>query len=231
MASSWDRHPTELAQLRGARLVVASEIDQGQQWNEARLKTLTGGDRISARFMRQDFFEFKPQFTLIIAGNHKPSIRTVDEALARRIHLVPFDVQIPKEERDPDLSERLKSEWPEILTWLIEGCLEWQKIGLAPPERVTQATADYLETEDVFASWLNECCERDPDAFEESTTLYGNWKNFADTAGEKPGSQKKLSDRFKTLEGATKDRDSTTGRVIYLGYKLKRKVYDQDQNW
>ena len=126
---------------------------------------------------------------------------------------MPFGVQIPRKERDQDLFERLKAEWPEILAWLIEGSLQWQKIGLAPPERVAQATQDYLETEDVFTAWLNERCERDTDTFEESTTLYGNWKNYADTAGEKPGSQKKFSDRFKTLEGATKDRDSTTGTV------------------
>jgi putative DNA primase/helicase len=231
MASSWDRHPTELAQLRGARLVIASEIDQGQQWNEARLKTLTGGDRISARFMRQDHFEFTPQFTLVIAGNHKPAIRTVDEAMARRIHLVPFDVQIPKEERDPDLSERLKEEWPEILAWLIEGCLQWQRVGLAPPERVAQATQDYLETEDVFMSWFKERCERDTDTFEESTTLYGNWKNYAETAGERPGSQKSFSDRFKTLQGVVKERDKKTGRAIFRGYRLKRQNYDQEQDW
>jgi putative DNA primase/helicase len=181
--------------------------------------------------MRQDHFEFTPQFTLVIAGNHKPAIRTVDEAMARRIHLVPFDVQIPKEERDPDLSERLKEEWPEILAWLIEGCLQWQRVGLAPPERVAQATQDYLETEDVFMSWFKERCERDTDTFEESTTLYGNWKNYAETAGERPGSQKSFSDRFKTLQGVVKERDKKTGRAIFRGYRLKRQNYDQEQDW
>src|SRR5438874_5430904 len=94
-----DRHPTELAGLRGARLVIAQETEQGRRWSESKIKALTGGDPISARFMRQDFFEFVPQFKLMIAGNHKPSLRSVDEAIRRRFHLIPFAVTIPPEER------------------------------------------------------------------------------------------------------------------------------------
>jgi Family of unknown function (DUF5906) len=99
-ASQNDRHPTELAALRGAHLVTATETQEGRPWDETKIKLLTGGDRISARFMRGDFFEFVPQFKLIIAGNHKPSLRTVDEAIRRRFHLVPFTVTIPPAERD-----------------------------------------------------------------------------------------------------------------------------------
>ena len=91
-----DRHPTELAKLRGARLVVAQETEQNRRWAESKIKSLTGGDKITARFMRQDFFEYTPQFKLMIAGNHKPSLRGVDEAIRRRIHLVPFAVTIPE---------------------------------------------------------------------------------------------------------------------------------------
>ncbi|MFL5150930.1 MAG: phage/plasmid primase, P4 family, partial [Microvirga sp.] len=118
-----DRHPTELASLRGARLVSANETERGRQWAESRIKTLTGGDRISARLMRQDFFEFQPQLKLFIFGNHKPSLASVDEAIQRRFHLVPFTVTIPPGERDLDLTEKLKAEWPGILAWMIEGCL------------------------------------------------------------------------------------------------------------
>jgi putative DNA primase/helicase len=128
-----DRHPTELAALRGAHLVTAVETERGRQWAEAKIKALTGGDPISARFMRQDFFTFTPQFKLVIAGNHKPSLRSVDQAIRRRFHLVPFIVDIPKEQQDKELGEKLKAEWPAILSWLIRGCLEWQRIGLAPP--------------------------------------------------------------------------------------------------
>ncbi len=113
--SRHDRHPTELAALMGARLVVAQETDEGRKWAESKIKALTGGDPITARFMRQDFFTYMPKFTLIIAGNHKPSIQTVDEAMRRRLNLVPFTVTIPKEQRDPDLAEKLMQEAPGIM--------------------------------------------------------------------------------------------------------------------
>ena len=109
-----ERHPTDIAMLRGARLVVAQETESGRRWAESRIKQLTGGDRISARSMRQDFFEFLPQFKLLVAGNHKPALRNVDEAMRRRLHLAPFAVTIPADRRDPDLAETLREEWPGI---------------------------------------------------------------------------------------------------------------------
>jgi putative DNA primase/helicase len=125
IASNVDRHPTDLAMLRGARLVTATETEEGRQWAESRIKSLTGGDRVSARFMRQDFFEYTPQFKLFIAGNHRPGLRSVDEAIRRRFHLIPFAVTIPAEERDGELTEKLKAEWPGILAWIVAGCLNW----------------------------------------------------------------------------------------------------------
>ena len=113
-ASNADRHPTDLPGLRGARLVTATETEEGRRWAEARIKQLTGGDMISARFMRQDFFEFSPAFKLVIAGNHKPSLRSVDEAIRRRFHLIPFGVTIPAGERDGELADKLRTEWPGI---------------------------------------------------------------------------------------------------------------------
>jgi putative DNA primase/helicase len=192
-ASTGDRHPTDLAGLRGARLVMAIETEEGRRWAESRIKSLTGGDRISARFMRQDFFEFTPQFKLLIAGNHKPGLRSVDEAMRRRFHLVPFTVTIPPHERDPQLKERLKAEWPGILRWAIQGCLDWQKIGLEPPQAVRDATAIYLEAEDAFSAWLEECCETDPAAWASSAALYGSWCQWAEKAGEFVGSSKRLA--------------------------------------
>jgi putative DNA primase/helicase len=120
-ASSVERHPTDLASLRGARLVMAVETEEGRRWAESRIKALTGGDKIAARFMRQDFFEFTPQFKLLIAGNHKPGLRSVDEAIRRRFHLVPFTVTIPEEQRDEHLTEKLKQEWQGILSWMTVG--------------------------------------------------------------------------------------------------------------
>ena len=140
-----DRHPTELAKLRGARLVVAQETEQGRRWAEAKIKALTGGDKIAARFMRQDFFEFTPQFKLMIAGNHRPSLTSVDEAIRRRIHLIPFTVTISPEKRNLKLGDELRKEWGGILKWAVAGCLEWQRIGLAPPVGEATATQDKLQ--------------------------------------------------------------------------------------
>ena len=126
-ASNHDQHPTDLAGLRGARLVTAIETEEGRRWAESRIKALTGGDKIAARFMRQDFFEYTPQFKLIIAGNHKPGLRSVDEAIRRRFNLIPFTVTIPPDERDQQIGDKLKAEWPGILAWMIAGCADWQR--------------------------------------------------------------------------------------------------------
>lgn len=111
--------------------MTSVETEEGRRWAESKIKSLTGGDRISARFMRQDFFEFTPIFKLVVAGNHKPGLRSVDEAIRRRFHLVPFTVTIPVEERDGTLGERLKAELPGIMAWAISGCLEWQERAIA----------------------------------------------------------------------------------------------------
>ena len=202
--SKSERHPTDVARLRGARLVTAAETEEGRRWAESKIKSLTGGDKVAARFMRQDFFEFMPQFKLLIAGNHKPGLRSVDEAIRRRFNLIPFTVTIPVEERDDKLSEKLKAEWPGILARMIEGCIEWQKKGLAAPKAVTAATTAYLEGEDATAAWIDECCDRDPNAFEKTSTLFTSWKNWATAAGEYVGSQKRfvqnLEDRGITLK-------------------------------
>ena len=164
--SGSDRHPTELAMLRGARMVTAIETEEGRRWAKSRIKALTGGDKISARFMRQDFFQFVAQFKLIIAGNHKPGLRSVDEAIRRRFNLIPFSVTIPKEERDPELAEKFKPEWPGILKWMIDGCRDWRAHGLQPPDAVTKATEEYLKSEDIFQLWLDDCCRLDPQAWD-----------------------------------------------------------------
>ena len=217
-----ERHPTDLAGLRGARLVTAVETEEGRQWAESKIKALTGGDRVAARFMRQDFFEFTPQFKLLIAGNHKPGLRSVDEAIRRRFHLIPFGVTIPLAERDADLPEKLKKELPGILTWMIQGCLDWQRDGLKPPDAVTSATAAYLESEDALASWIDDRCERDPQAWQQTSELFANWSAWAGRAGEHVGSQKQFSERLEArgIEPLRK-RD---GRG-FVGLKLRSATY------
>jgi putative DNA primase/helicase len=216
-ASSTDRHPTELAMLRGARLVTATETEEGRRWAEAKIKVLTGGDKITARFMRQDYFEFVPQFKLMISGNHKPGLRSVDEAIRRRFHLVPFSVTIPPDQRDDQLTERLKAEWPGIFQWMIDGCMDWQERGLAPPEAVTAATAAYLESEDAIAAWIDERCEHDPTASERSSDLYGSYRDWAEKTGEPALSQKKLS---QTLENRGFQRGTGRDRRAFVGLRV-----------
>ncbi len=160
MESHHDRHLTEIAVLHGARLVVGSEIDSGRRWNESRLKRLTGGDPISARYIGKDLFEFEPTHTLVIVGNAKPGLRAVDEAIRARLHLVPFEVTIPLLERDTTLAEQLAAEYGGILAWALVGCLDWQASGLAPPQSIQAATAAYLVGEDMLQAWIEECCER-----------------------------------------------------------------------
>jgi putative DNA primase/helicase len=226
-ASSVDRHPTELAGLRGARLVTAIETEEGRRWAESRIKSLTGGDKISARFMRQDFFEYTPQFKLIIAGNHKPGLKSVDEAIRRRFNLIPFTVTIPPDERDEALPEKLKAELPGIMQWMIDGCVDWQERGLAPPEVVTNATAAYLEAEDALAAWIEEVGQRDPNAWEKSSDLFASWAAWATKAGEYVGPMKRFLGVFET-KGFTYERRKD-GRG-YRGLRLSQR-YPESDGW
>ena len=219
MVTKNERHPTELARLRGVRLAIGSETEEGTRWAEARIKSLTGGDRIVARFMREDFFEFPPQFKLFVIGNHRPSLRGVDEAMRRRLHFVPFVVKIPEDERDRELRNKLREEWPAILRWMIDGCLTWQREGLNAPPAVRAATEAYLSAEDSVSQWMDESVDRDLGAWEPSGSLFASWKRWAETAGEYAGSQKRFA---QTLEerGLTPKRQASTGIRGYIGARL-----------
>ena len=213
-----ERHPTDLAMLRGARLVIAQETEKGRHWAEAKIAALTGGDPIRARFMRQDYFEYVPQFKLVIAGNHKPTLKTVNEAIRRRINMIPFTVTIPEAERDPHLMEKLKAEWPGILRWAVEGCLEWQRIGLAPPPAVRDPTAHYLAEEDAFACWIEDCCVTGKQQWGIGDRLWRSWKTWAEGNNEKPGGRK----TFAQTMAANGYTASTSQNVRgYAGIDLK----------
>jgi putative DNA primase/helicase len=219
-ASQGERHPTDLAMLRGARVVMAQETEEGQRWAEARIKALTGGDPISARFMRQDFFTFTPCFKLVIAGNHKPSLRSVDEAVKRRFNLIPFTETIPESERDPALPEKLKQEWPGILAWGIAGCLEWQRIGLAPPPSVKAATETYLSDEDTIGQFLIERCgTNDPGAATEVKHLFAAWTEWSGAAGEGAMSVKRFSQALAN-RGFHRAKHQSTRRAVFVGVRL-----------
>ena len=228
LAARGERHPTELAALRGARLVVANETEAGRHWNESRIKQLTGGDTIAARFVRQDFFTFKPSFKLCIVGNHKPSLRTVDEAIRRRFHLIPFTVTIPPRERDHHLAEKLRAEWPGILQWAVQGCMEWRRQGLNPPKVVRDATDEYLAAEDSFAAWIEDCTEPASDwAFETSAALFASWKAWAEKAGEHPGTRKRFADTVQSRGFLPKRTKTDRG---FEGIQLRRHDYT-DAPW
>jgi putative DNA primase/helicase len=199
-ANSMEQHPTDLAMLHGARLVTSIETEEGRRWAEARIKALTGGDPITARFMRQDFFTFTPTFKVMVAGNHKPKLNDVDEAIRRRIHLVPLTVTIPANERDQDLQEKLEAELGGILAWAIEGCLAWQREGLNPPQAVLEATNEYLAEEDAVALWIEARCEFDSTAETPSQALYKAYKAWmAENGDEKPVRARTLTQKLKAL--------------------------------
>jgi putative DNA primase/helicase len=145
--------------------------------------------------MRQDYFEFTPQFKLWIEGNHKPSLRSVDEAIRRRFNLLPYIFTIPKDKRDPKFAEeKLTAELPGILAWMIEGCLMWQRDGLNPPAAVKDATTDYLQDEDTLKRWFAANCianSQSPGLF--TSELYAGWKRWAADAGEYPISERRFS--------------------------------------
>lgn len=148
----------DVAGLRGARLVKVSEFDDGERLAEAQIKTLTGGDPVSCRFLYGEFFSYIPSFKILLIGNHKPKIRGTDYGIWRRLHLIHFHVTIPEQERDLQLQNKLMAELPGILAWAVRGCLEWQRIGLNPPAEITAAVSDYRQSEDIFNQWIIECC-------------------------------------------------------------------------
>lgn len=227
-ARGGDRHPTELAMLRGARLVTATETEQGHHWNESRIKALTGGDPITARFMRMDFFTFKPAFKLLISGNHRPPLRGVDEAIKRRLHLLPFNVTIPPAERDPALMDKLKLEWPGILQWMLDGTAAWRERGLDPPATVQEATADYLASEDSFATWLGDCTEPAADwAFEAGADLYASFRKWSERAGERGLTMKAFTQELER-RGYARSMNATRTARGFIGIRLQRADYTDD---
>ena len=212
-----ERHPTELAGLMGARMVSAQETEEGRRWAESRIKALTGGDPIRARFMRQDEFTFMPQFKLVIVGNHKPGLRNVDDAIKRRLHLIPFVHKITAEQKDVRLPEKLQAEAGAILQWAVAGCLEWQRIGLAPPECVKVATEQYLSSQDSLATWMGECCEIAKPWSAKVSAVFESYRNWAEKSGEATLGRKRFSEAMET-RGFVSERFS--GNYVMRGIRV-----------
>jgi putative DNA primase/helicase len=178
-----DTIPNDVARLRGTRFVAATETGEGRRLNEALVKRMTGGDTIVARFMRGEWFEFPATFKVVLATNHRPEIRGTDEAIWRRIRLVPFTVTIPTEERDPTLAAQLREELPGILAWAVAGCLAWQRDGLNTAEAVDAATTAYRGDMDMLGEFFEECCVIDPNVRAKAGDLYATFTAWGERNG------------------------------------------------
>lgn len=184
------QHKTFIAMLNGARLVTAAETEEGRAWAETKVKELTGGTEITANFMRCDPFSFVPQFKIIVTGNHKPILKNVDEAMRRRLNIVPFIHQPTHPDRQ--LEAKLEAEWPGILQWMIDGCLAWQRQGLQRPKAVVDATAEYFAAQDYFGRWLSECCIVDPSLSSKPGMLLAHFRQWCEQNGEPLSDNRRL---------------------------------------
>lgn len=172
MAKRNESHPTERADLFGKRFVACIETEDGRRLAEALVKELTGGDRVRARRMREDFWEFTPTHHVWLAGNHKPAVNGTDHGIWRRIKLIPFAVTIPDDKQDKKLPAKLVAELPGILNWALAGCLAWQEKGMQEPSIVREATQEYSNEMDEVGLFIEECCELGPDFIQPATPLF-----------------------------------------------------------
>lgn len=208
-----DAHPTETADLFGRRLAVLHETDAGRQLAEGTVKRLTGGDRIKARHMREDFWEFDPSHTFVMLTNHKPLVKGDDEGIWRRIKLVPFAVVIPEHQRDEHLSDRLSEEADAILSWLIAGYQAWQAGGLDEPHQVTDATTEYRLESDTLGRFLDDCCLLASGYRTRSAELYAAWVAWCTQEHEQPGSNKAFTTALQNR--GYDNKRSKVGAVIH----------------
>ncbi len=203
-------HPTEVADLFGMRVVASIEVEDGRRLAEALVKSLTGGDKVRARRMRQDFWQFDPTHTAFLCTNHKPEIRGTDAGIWRRIRLVPFTETIPPAEQDKKLPEKLRAELAGILAWAVEGCLEWQREGLQAPAEVRKATGAYRAEMDVIGAFLRDECELGSGLKATLKDVYERYEQWCEEGGERAETKRKFNARL-TERGQLADRRSGPG--------------------
>jgi len=211
-----DGIPNDIARMAGARFVKSIEVKEGTRLNEERIKALTGGDKVTARYLHNEFFEFIPVCKFWIAVNHKPIVRGSDEAIWRRIRLIPFEVFFPPESRDPHLYEKLKTELPGILSWAVEGCLKWQREGLEPVGKVRTATETYRAESDLIAQFLEEKTIKSLTGKTKAGDLYKGYEAWCKEHGEFVITGTKFGKRMEE-KGFSKKK---TDYVYYLGIEL-----------
>ncbi|MBM4321292.1 MAG: hypothetical protein FJ125_15430, partial [Deltaproteobacteria bacterium] len=186
MEKRGEAHPSERATLWGLRLACASETEEGRAFNVALVKQLTGGDPIKTRYMRKDWFTFWPSHKMVLSTNHRPVIREVSNAIWERVLLVAWPVVIPPGQRDPELGERLKSEAAGILRWLVDGCLQYQRLGLVPPKSVRVATEEYRAQQDKTAAFFEGYCTKGLLCRVSVADLRREYERWAEREGERP---------------------------------------------
>lgn len=199
-------------------MVRASEPEEGSRWNEALLKLITGRDTIAARRLYEEQFTFRPQFKLVIGGNFRPALKSTGEEIRRRMHFANFPGAVPVEQRIYDLPEKLRAEWPAIMQWAIDGCLDWQQCGLGKPEAIEEATKDYLDDEDTLGAWMLEYCDKSGEC--KAGDAYKSYRHFVQERGEMPVSQKRFSQRLES-RGFGKRK---SGSMIIIGLSLKQVI-------
>lgn len=211
--------PNDIARMRGARLVAACESDDGARLAEALVKQLTGGDKVTARFMRQEYFTFMPTLKLWLSTNHRPQVRGTDNAIWRRIKLIPFNVTIPDEEQDKGLGDKLQSHATAILAWIVAGAKEYSEHGLGAPAAVTDATADYRKTEDALGEFLSECCVLGEQMTVMSKDLRVAYEEHCKEVGiSRPFSPKRVG-AYLTEQGMVRERANKGIRWVGLGLR------------
>jgi putative DNA primase/helicase len=210
--------PTDIARLRGARVVVATEANFDRQIDEAKLKTMTGGDPLVARFMRQDLFQFMPEFKLLLIANDFPRVRASSDAFWRRVRVIPIDRKIPAKQVDPNLMEKLRAEYPGILAWAVRGCLSWQQHGLPMPSVVKEGTERWRGFADVIKRFVIDCCELDPRAQVAASEIYETYDVWCSDQKEKPQSQSGFKAKLTELDLTSQH--TRTGNIWY-GIRLK----------
>ena len=230
IAHAQPQHPCDIADLWDARMVSAVETCEGQYWDESRLKMLTGRERQKARFMRSNPTDRPATRKYWIMGNQEPKLGIIDPAIMGRLYIVPFLASFPPGSplRIENLEDQLIAEWPQILRWQIDACVEWQQERLKPPRSVTEASRDYFEGEDTMGRWLDECAEVGPQIlqpeeyrtiFTPTERLYGSFKRWSDHVGEKlVWTERKFSDELAKREHLRRDRRRE-------GYKQQRGFY------
>ncbi|NLT52751.1 MAG: hypothetical protein GXX85_17745 [Ignavibacteria bacterium] len=217
----------DIAGLKGSRFVSCSEIGEGKALNEEQIKDLTGGDTVSARYLYQEAFQFKPKFKLWIYGNHKPRITGTDEGIRRRVKLIPFENTIPDEIKKPKeiIMAEMKAEFSGILNWILEGYKLWRSEGLQNCAKVTLATNEYFSEFDTIENFLTDCCEITSEGFSKSSDLYKCFLSYCNESGERSFSQKDFGQK---LISKGYEKEKKRNGIYYRNIEVKQEYYEQN---